>query len=117
MYRPRVLVVDDEANARSALSELLCDSGYDVAVAASGKEGLALVDSFHPDVMLTDVRMPGMTGTELEQATRGKPWAPKVVYMSAYARPRAATGPWLSKPLDINELLDTLGSLDPHRKQ
>jgi CheY-like chemotaxis protein len=116
MYRPRVLVVDDEANARNALSELLCDSGYDVATAANGTDGLALIDSFHPDVMLTDLRMPGMSGTELERAVRKKAWAPKVVFMSAYARPSSAPGPWLSKPLDIDEVLATLGRLDPQRK-
>jgi two-component system, NtrC family, response regulator AtoC len=94
----------------------LCDSGYDVAVAASGSEGLALIDSFHPDVMLTDVRMPGMSGAQLEQAARARPRAPQVIFMSAYARPTTAPGPWLSKPLDINEVLATLGRLDPQRK-
>jgi CheY-like chemotaxis protein len=116
MYRPRVLVVDDEANARNALCELLCDSGYDVAVAANGSEGLALIDSFHPDVMLTDIRMPGMSGTQLEQEARTRPYAPQVIFMSAYGRPLTARGPWLSKPLDINEVLATLGRLDPQRK-
>jgi CheY-like chemotaxis protein len=114
MYRPRVLVVDDEANARNALSELLCDSGYDVAVAANGADGLALIDSFHPDVLLTDVRMPGMSGIELAQASRGKLRAPQVVFMSAHAPPLATTLPWLAKPLDFGELLATLGRLDCH---
>jgi CheY-like chemotaxis protein len=110
VYRPRVLVVDDEANARQALSELLCECGYDVATAATGHEGLALIDSFHPDVLLTDVKMPGMSGTDLARASAGRPWAPRVVFMSAYAPPsHTPMGPWLGKPLDIDTLLQTLG--------
>ena len=111
MNRPRILIVDEEASARSALSELLCDSGYDVATAATGAEGLALVDSFRPDVLLTDVRMPGMKGFAFGEASRGKPWAPRVVFMSAYPRPHGTDALWLSKPINIDELLAALGQL------
>jgi CheY-like chemotaxis protein len=76
MNRSRILVVDDEANARGALVELLCDAGYEVAVAASGDEALKLVDSFHPHVLLTDARM---------RATRERSGSPADC---AAARPR-----------------------------
>ena len=61
----RVLVVDDEENIRLVLQTLLRKHGYEVEAAASGEEALALVDSFGPDVILTDVRMPKMGGLDL----------------------------------------------------
>jgi CheY-like chemotaxis protein len=108
----RVLVVDDERNARDALGEILRDSGFEVATAASGPEGLTLVDSFRPDVLLTDVRMPGMSGIELAKAARREPRSLGVIYMSAY--PRSGTDSqarWLAKPLDVDALVTTVREL------
>lgn len=103
-----MLIVDDDANARSALGELLRDAGYDVALAASGREALALLDSFDPDVLLSDVRMPGIGGCELAEAARARPRAPRVVMMSAGPREDDRGLPWLDKPLDVEELLATI---------
>ena len=61
----RVLVVDDEENIRLVLRTLLRKHGYDVEVADSGETALAMVDTFGPDVILTDVRMPKMGGLDL----------------------------------------------------
>ncbi len=108
MVRPRILIVDDERNASSALSEILCDAGYDVAVATTGEEGLALLDSFRPNVLLTDVFMHGMNGLELAKVARRKLDALQVVFMSGYAPKDRGKAPWLSKPLRLDELLTTL---------
>ncbi len=56
----RVLVVDDEENIRLVLRTLLKKQGYDVEVADGGEAALKVLDSFDPDVILTDVRMPRM---------------------------------------------------------
>ncbi|MEP7053396.1 MAG: response regulator, partial [Pseudomonadota bacterium] len=61
----RVLVVDDEENLRLVLRTLLRRHGYEVETAASGEDALGMVDSFGPDVVLTDVRMPKMGGLDL----------------------------------------------------
>src|SRR5262245_4842032 len=61
----RILVVDDEANARTALAELLRDEGYQVETAADGFKALPKLEEFAPDLLLTDLRMPGMDGLEL----------------------------------------------------
>jgi CheY-like chemotaxis protein len=107
--RPRILIVDDDANARSALAELLGESGYDVAVARGGAEGLKLVDSFHPDVLLADAMMPGLSGRALADTVCARPWQPREVLMSPYPRMcTACEAAWLSKPLDVDELLATL---------
>ena len=63
--RGRLLVVDDEATARRALATLLTDDGFVVETAASGEEALEKLSQSPPDVLLTDVRMPGIDGIEL----------------------------------------------------
>ncbi len=80
----RVLVVDDEENIRLILKTLLKRHGYDVEVAASGEEALVLVDSFGPDVILTDVRMPKMGGLDLLTTLKAKQSLATVIVMSAY---------------------------------
>lgn len=80
----RVLVVDDEENLRLVLRTLLRRHGYEVETAASGEEALGLVDSFGPDVVLTDVRMPKMGGLDLLATLKAKGNDATVIVMSAY---------------------------------
>src|ERR1700683_4311916 len=80
----RVLVVDDEENIRLVLRTLLRKQGYDVEGAESGEEALGLLDTFGPDVILTDVRMPKMGGLDLLATLKAKQCAATVIVMSAY---------------------------------
>jgi two-component system response regulator AtoC len=80
----RVLVVDDEENLRVVLRTLLRRHGYEVETAPTGEEALALVDSFGPDVVLTDVRMPKMGGLDLLATLKAKGNEATVIVMSAY---------------------------------
>ena len=80
----RVLVVDDEENLRLVLKTLLKRHGYDVEVAENGEQALGLVDTFGPDVILTDVRMPKMNGLDLLATLKAKQNAATVIVMSAY---------------------------------
>ena len=61
----RVLVVDDEATLRNGLARLLKKRGWQVAAAADGTEALAQIHEFQPELMLLDIRMPGMTGMDV----------------------------------------------------
>ena len=61
----RILVVDDEANARAALAELLRDEGFEVETAADAFKALGTHEAFTPHVVVTDLKMPGMDGIEL----------------------------------------------------
>jgi DNA-binding response OmpR family regulator len=103
---PRILVVDDEANARNALLEILADEGYVVDSAIDGEAGCARLAAFLPDLVLTDVHMPRMDGLALMQAARATRKVPAVVLMSAH-RP-AADAPFVHKPIDVDELLATV---------
>jgi two-component system, NtrC family, response regulator AtoC len=80
----RVLVVDDEENIRLVLRTLLKKHGYEVEVADSGESALVMVDSFGPDVILTDVRMPKMGGLDLIATLKAKQNPATVIVMSAY---------------------------------
>ena len=80
----RVLVVDDEENIRLVLRTLLRRHGYEVETAESGEDALGMVDSFGPDVVLTDVRMPKMGGLDLLTTLKAIGNEATVIVMSAY---------------------------------
>jgi len=111
----RVLVVDDEENLRLVLRTLLRRHGYEVETATSGEQALALVDSFGPDVVLTDVRMPKMGGLDLLETLRAKGNDATVIVMSAYGNMdlaieamKAGAYDYVQKPFKPDEVVLTL---------
>ena len=67
----RMVIADDERYIRSGLSGLDWDLlGLEVQLVANGLDALALVHNWHPDILLTDIRMPGMDGLELIELTK-----------------------------------------------
>ena len=76
----RILVIDDEPNIRESISVLLEEKGYEVQTAENGREGVKELDSFQPDLVLTDISMPDMEGIEfLKVVTREKRDLPVIV--------------------------------------
>jgi two-component system, NtrC family, response regulator AtoC len=111
----RVLVVDDEENLRLVLRTLLKRQGYEVETAASGEEALALVGTFGPDVILTDVRMPKMGGLDLLATLKAKGNDATVIVMSAYGNVdlaleaiKAGAYDYVQKPFKHEEVVLTL---------
>jgi len=111
----RVLVVDDEENLRLVLRTLLKRQGYEVETAESGEEALALVDTFGPDVILTDVRMPKMGGLDLLATLQAKGNEATVIVMSAYGNVdmaldaiKAGAYDYVQKPFKHEEIVLTL---------
>ena len=71
LSRGRILIVDDEASLCSSLAEFLSAEGHSVTSATSPYQALQLLDEFDPDLILTDLRMPGLDGLSfMEQARR-----------------------------------------------
>ena len=108
----RVLVVDDEENIRIVLHTLLKKHGYEVEVADGGEAALALVDTFDPDVILTDVRMPKMGGLDLLATLKGKQHPATVIVMSAYGNVdlaieamKAGAYDYVGKPFKPDEVI------------
>jgi DNA-binding NtrC family response regulator len=107
----RILVVDDEPNARTALAELLRDEGYAVETAADGFKALPKLEEFSPDLLLTDLRMPGLNGIELLRKARAVDPDIAAVLMTAHgeietavAAMREGAEDYLTKPLVFDEL-------------
>src|SRR5579859_271745 len=86
----RILVVDDEVNARTALAELLRDEGFDVETAADAFKALGKYESFAPNVVVTDLKMPGMDGIELVKKIRAAAEPAAVVVMTAFGAVQTA---------------------------
>jgi diguanylate cyclase (GGDEF)-like protein len=71
--KANILVVDDNPDKLSLLEAALCLAGYRVTTATDGDEALAAIDSYQPDLVITDVMMPRMNGYELAQRIRANP--------------------------------------------
>ena len=84
----QVLLVDDEPDARKTYHDILSSAGYDVRDASSGEEALEALGGFRPDVILLDIRLPGMSGIEL--ARRVSPDIPIVMITALNTLPTVA---------------------------
>lgn len=80
----RILIVDDEAAIRSSLLESLSAEGYDAEVAESGEEALAKCHGTVYDLVVTDLRLPGVDGLEILKALRNQGNSTPVIMMTAY---------------------------------
>jgi DNA-binding response OmpR family regulator len=106
-----VLVVDDDADNRETLCEVLADEGYDVRAVAGGLQARALLEGgMRPDLVLLDLMMPGLSGDELIVWLRTSDASSvPVVVMSArhdYTPPEGIA--CLRKPASLTEVLDTV---------
>lgn len=107
----RVLVVDDERAIRDTLREILEDAGYEVAVAEDGVKALEQFNQERYDVVLCDIKMPGMDGIELLDKLQAESEVP-VVMVSGHGTIETAVDAikrgaydYIEKPLDLNRLL------------
>jgi DNA-binding NarL/FixJ family response regulator len=116
---PRLVVVDDDSQLAEELAGLFGDVGYDVTgVATDAVQGIALVAQTRPDVVVMDVRMEGMSGTEAAGVLgRQHPGLP-VVLLSAYsdegiqkAAQDVHVAAYLVKGCSAGELLSTVGAV------
>ena len=113
MPRQLILVVDDEDNLRDVLVEVLRRDGHEVDSAVDGAEGLRRVEERRYDLVVTDLRMPGLEGPALYRALRARypEQPPRVIFMIAntgideYASFLAETGePALEKPFNLADM-------------
>lgn len=108
---PSLLIVDDEQHVRESLSGWFIEDGYEVSSAASGKEALLLLGRRHFDVVITDIKMPGMDGLELQHRIHEVDPSVAIILVTAYASVDTAVQAlkegaydYLSKPFDPEEL-------------
>lgn len=115
MSKGRILVVDDEPQTRAALALLLDDEGYEVTTAADGFKALDEIDAAPPDIVVTDLHMPGLTGMELIRALQNRAGDMAIVLVTAacdiqvgVAALREGAADYLAKPLDFRQLTTVL---------
>lgn len=106
-----ILIVDDEEGLREGLSKLLEDEGYTVECAEDGEKAIEIVRSTHIDLMLTDMRMPGMSGIELLKQVRKIREEIGVIILTGYGEIESyieamnfGAMEYVSKPFKVNEL-------------
>jgi len=112
----KILVVDDEENIRFLYQEELEEEGYTVDVAAHGQEALEKVNTFKPDLVTLDIRMPGMDGVETLRKIREVQRDLPVILCSAYGEHKQDLTTWASdayviKTSDLTELKGTIKTL------
>ena len=115
-----VLLIDDDATSREALTDLLEEEGYEVLSAAGGEEGLETARRHRPDLLLLDMMMPGIDGVEVIRRIRSEPTLKRlriIALTGDVTRTRlqnvfeAGADRFVAKPFRIPELLDSVRTM------
>lgn len=106
-----ILIVDDEESVRDSLYNWFIDDGYDVECAENAKEALSMIDSQDFDIVLADIKMPGMDGMELHKRVKTMTKEPIFIIMTAFASVDTAVQAlkngaydYITKPFDPDDL-------------
>ena len=118
-----LLIVEDEAPLREAIAAQLADRGYDVKEAASGEEALAKLAEFAFDIIVTDLRLPGIDGSDVVEAAVGRYPDIIAIVVTGYGTVKDAVeaikrgaSDFVNKPFQIDELLHALDSAIEQRR-
>ena len=112
--RPRVLIVDDESLVTYSLSKYLANNGFNVKATSFPEEALTLLENERFDIVITDLRMVPVSGTEIIRQLRRSGFEGKIIVMSAYFDEfetdlqELNVDARLEKPFELNRLLETI---------
>jgi CheY-like chemotaxis protein len=111
------MVVDDNAEHREMMREMLSPLDFTVLTAADGPDCLTLIEAIRPDIFFVDIRMPGMSGWELVEKLRAGGQAAPILMLSANIGDGAAKinsdaghNDAIAKPFSLNQLLDKIAT-------
>jgi signal transduction histidine kinase len=112
---PKVLVIDDEDAARYGMVRALAGEGYELKDTGDSQGALELIDSFQPDVVLSDINMPGMDGLTLVRTIKQREEPPLIILITGYGSERVAADAlragaydYIPKPYELNELRSSI---------
>ena len=120
MADARIVYVDDDLELRGVVSQVLEAEGYEVLLAADGEEGLGLILTENPDLIILDVMMPRQNGWEVAKALRSKPeWEEVQILMltgigatlNEMTAPLYGANAHLDKPFEFDALLAKVAEL------
>ncbi len=107
----RVLVVDDEPSVVEVFREFLSGEGYELSVASSGEEALRLIPELKPDIVLTDINLPGLSGLEVMRFAKSVDPEVAVIVVTGYASASTAIDAlrqgaydYVTKPFDLDDV-------------
>jgi DNA-binding NtrC family response regulator len=113
--KAKILVVDDVDTIARVYGRFLEREGYEVRIAFNGEEALQEFESFHPDLVISDIRMPNMSGFELANAIRKKNPEQKVILITGYAdeaevleQQKSHGFPFFTKPADLQTMVSKI---------
>lgn len=112
---PSILVVDDDPRVVDVLQEFLEEEGFTVTYEGDGQNALHSIEKLQPDVVLADMRMPVMDGVTLMKEINDRWEGITVIMMSATESPAGLPVPFIQKPFDLDEVLDTIYHCDGFR--
>ncbi len=119
-----VLIVDDEPSICWALRECLTDEGYSVDVAGTAEQALIVAERLQPDVIVMDVRLPGIDGLQALRQFRGKSISVPIIIMTAFGSLKTATSAidggafdYLTKPIDLDNAISVVRQATTASKQ
>ena len=118
MRKQRVLVVDDEPSIRDSMRDILTLEGYEVSLATDGKEAIETYERDRHDVVLLDIRMPGVSGIDALRGIKRVDSASRVIMITGYGGSLAAEAmeagaeAVFRKPLDVAVFLPVLLSAE-----
>jgi len=84
MTKPKIVAVDDEVDFISMLQDYFLPRGYDLDVAVRGAKGIEIIKEKKPNVVLMDLKMPGIDGDEVLKLLNSMDPSPKVIFITAY---------------------------------
>jgi DNA-binding response OmpR family regulator/nitrogen-specific signal transduction histidine kinase len=108
---PRILVVDDEPTVVDVFNEFLAAQGYEVTVVSNGEDAVRMIPSLRPDIILTDINLPGLSGLEVMRHARAHDPEVAVIVVTGYASAATAIDAlrqgaydYVTKPFDLDEV-------------
>jgi len=113
--KEKILIVDDVDTIARVYARFLEKKGYSVEIAFNGQEAMETWEKFHPDLVITDIRMPNMSGFELANNLRKKNPRQKIILMTGYANEAEVLAqqedhgfPFFTKPADLQTTVSEL---------
>lgn len=84
MAKPRIVAIDDESEFVDMLLDYFSPRGYDIRVSVRSARGIEIIKEVNPDVVLCDLKMPGIDGDEVLELVKAMQPAPRLIFLTAY---------------------------------
>ena len=123
MENTKILVIDDESLIRFSIQEALQLEGYQVSVAAQAQEGLSLMGQEEFDIIITDLRMPGLSGIDVIKKAKEMSYPAEIIMITAYGTIESAVEAikmgaydYVTKPFEMDELLMLVNRIEEYKR-